>query len=161
MGCIGFNVLIAITPCEHLHWMQYNPIVAIKNAVAMVQCENPLNACRMRMFECWRFKPQFSLDNDSTHPCIFIESMYCNSSSSRNMIHMIQSLPIFLPLLHGFCLTTIRRGSTLRQTYHSYSYQFLLPSIILQSVNLPWIYVFTLGESNIVLAFFLFGLNTP
>ena len=30
MGCVGFSVVVAIAPCEHLHWVSYNPYVVMK-----------------------------------------------------------------------------------------------------------------------------------
>ena len=32
MSCIGYSVIIAIIPYEHLHWIPYNPFVAIKSS---------------------------------------------------------------------------------------------------------------------------------
>ena len=42
MGCMGFSVVIAIVPCEHLLWISYYPFVAIKIVLAIASCEQPL-----------------------------------------------------------------------------------------------------------------------
>ena len=36
--CLGFNVIIAITPCEYSHDIPSNPFVAIKNSTTIASC---------------------------------------------------------------------------------------------------------------------------
>ena len=38
MGCMGFSVVVAITPCEHLHWILHNLFVAIKKSLSQSHC---------------------------------------------------------------------------------------------------------------------------
>ena len=45
MGCVGVVDVATIAPCEHLHWILYNSLVAIrKMAVAIVPCGGALLA---------------------------------------------------------------------------------------------------------------------
>ena len=40
MGCMGYSVVVTITPCEHWHWIQYKPFIVMRKIeVAIASCE--------------------------------------------------------------------------------------------------------------------------
>ena len=40
MGCMGFNIVVTITPFEHLHWIPFNPFIVIKKMQSQSHCVN-------------------------------------------------------------------------------------------------------------------------
>ena len=42
MDCLGYSFIVTIAQCEHLHQISRNSLVAIKIAVAIALCEQPL-----------------------------------------------------------------------------------------------------------------------